>query len=102
MTQTTHTPGPWRVNKSDPREIVDETGNHVIAGCYDVYGYDAYEGDSIPNARLIAAAPVLLETLTSIVQHAKEFGEIEDAETMLARIEEKARAALAEATGGEG
>ena len=51
------------------------------------------------NARLIAAAPDLLAALHSILEHSKEFGDIEDYETMLVRIEDKARAAIREVEG---
>jgi hypothetical protein len=42
------------------------------------------------------AAPQLLEALQSIAEHSKEFGDIEDAETMLYRVEDKAKAAVLE------
>jgi len=50
------------------------------------------------SARLRDAAPELLAALVSIVEHPTEFAEIEDFETMTARMVEKARAAIAKAT----
>jgi hypothetical protein len=52
-----------------------------------------YTGD------LLSAAPDLLEALRSILEHSREFDGLEDHETMLARIQDKARAAIAKATG---
>ncbi len=37
---------------------------------------------------------ILIEALKSIAGHSKEFADIEDAETMLERIEQKAKSAL--------
>jgi hypothetical protein len=45
--------------------------------------------------RLRRAAPKLLDALHSIYQHDREFADIEDPETMLCRIKDKARAAIA-------
>ena len=58
---TNHTPGPWHVYDSRFREvngaIMDAAGNKVAS----VYGPTTEELDA--NARLIAAAPKLLEAL---------------------------------------
>lgn len=61
-----HTPGPWRVG-----EVVAELGDvYILSGKHHVVGRAyAYEDDSIvdghayANARLIAAAPELLEVV---------------------------------------
>jgi hypothetical protein len=45
--------------------------------------------------RLRKAAPKLLDALQSIYQHDREFAGIEDPETMLCRIKDKAGAAIA-------
>ena len=45
--------------------------------------------------RLRRAAPKLLDALQSIYRHDREFAGIEDPETMLCRIKDKARAAIA-------
>jgi hypothetical protein len=45
--------------------------------------------------RLRKAAPKLLDALLSIYQHDRQFAGIEDPETMLCRIKDKARAAIA-------
>lgn len=50
-----HTPGPWAVNDDDPTEVVTRHGR-LVAACH-------YRGEAKANARLIAAAPELLEAL---------------------------------------
>lgn len=70
MTQTTdapattaHTPGPWTVKDSRHKQHIcanwhgDET---VIATTTDTYGA-VFEAENLANARLMAAAPDLLE-----------------------------------------
>lgn len=59
-----HTPGPWhRFAVYDHTEILNQAG-HLVA----VVGSTATKADRSPNARLIAAAPDLLEALQLIVQ----------------------------------
>jgi hypothetical protein len=53
-------------------------------------------GSHTPKSKL---PPELLEALQSILEHDQEFADIEDAETMVYRIKEKARVAIAKATG---
>ena len=70
MTSTSkHTPGPWntRIEKRT-RLICDANGNQIAAiRPVSRYGID---GDDAANARLIAAAPFLLQTLETIALHA--------------------------------
>lgn len=67
----THTPGPWRVSTSKIRRVI--TG-HGIVICNAVMRHaatektkDAIEAEAISNARVIAAAPELLEALDNLV-----------------------------------
>lgn len=60
------TPGPWRVERQNPSPT---TGEWMIAG--GIPGYlaevrDCGSGDVEANARLIAAAPAMLEALQSL------------------------------------
>lgn len=87
------TPGPWEVvsatdNDGRSRRYVDARHASVeVAYC----GMDGAE--TVANARLIAAAPELLEALTRIANV--------DKEPMLAsEVIELARAAIAKATNG--
>ena len=56
----THTPGPWTLHVGSGREAYIEAmeGDVLIAECHD--------GEAEANARLIAAAPELLEALLEI------------------------------------
>lgn len=85
------TPGPW---KADSRLHVRAAGDQVIARCYATLG--KYELEE-PNARLIAAAPELLDALQPFVAHNS------DAETITIIVRtadvKRARAAIAKATG---
>lgn len=56
-TKTTHTPGPWEVSEGRGfRSIKASDGGHVIAS-----DQGEFTGNWEANARLIAAAPDLLE-----------------------------------------
>ncbi len=89
---TQHTPGPWA---SRGRYV--GTPNHMsfIAECRDENGNWTDTPHTIANARLIAAAPELLEALTEITDaysfYFKEGNPWGD----------KARAAIAKATGAD-
>jgi hypothetical protein len=66
MTQT-HTPGPWELNTQDTG--LNDSGTILGAGVVivpDIYGRSKAECDA--NARLIAAAPELLEELKTLSQ----------------------------------
>ena len=59
-----HTPGPWRLEIDDDDYCIMSGNNHLIAIIEGMVGeYDKDEHD----ARLIAAAPSLLEALRKIV-----------------------------------
>jgi hypothetical protein len=97
-----HTPGPWAVDadaypifiysESETWPLIDELGNEE--GCKGAF--IANTGDNKANARLIAAAPELLEALKDMLDGH------EDACTGYGEgAADKARAAIAKATGGE-
>lgn len=97
-----HTPGPWAVDadaypifiysESETWPLIDELGNEE--GCKGAF--IANTGDNKANARLIAAAPDLLEALKDMLDGH------EDACTGYGEgAADKARAAIAKATGGE-
>ena len=79
-----HTPGPWHLRADDPCMVVCEAEYFAIADC--AGGTDRDEA----NARLIAAAPDLLEALQAMCSC--EYGT--DAALIAVR---KARAAIAKA-----
>jgi hypothetical protein len=96
-----HTPGPWEADfetypimvrsQSETWPLVDELGNEEgRAGVF-----IANTGDNKANARLIAAAPDLLDALMTVPQG------LLWSDDDLWRWHDKARAAIAKATGGE-
>lgn len=89
-----HTPGPWKVAK--PRKSYRD-GNMMygIVGPECVSDYEDW-GFTEANARLIAAAPELLEALRNLVEAATHHQA--DARAALA----KARAAIAKAEAAHG
>lgn len=94
---TQHTPGPWAVvpartgeNDSIYFEVHDGFGRTAT-----VYGDIATDGEEAANARLIAAAPELLEALRELADHCRAFYMAERESILL-----NARAAIAKATGG--
>lgn len=96
MTKTSHTPGPWTAKWSKYREgvFIVQAGmpsNRVLAQ-FDGDGYGP-DGQSLADARLIAAAPCLLEALRFLADQAER-----TPGPTIAGIHE-ARAAIARATG---
>lgn len=87
-----HTPGPWYV--SDTLAIWGKTAR-LIASCADGRLADP-SPESRANATLIAAAPDLLASLQEVLDHTPE-PHAGDARAILQR----ARAAIAKATGGQ-
>ena len=88
-----HTPGPWKLQEfSDQTYMISTFQNGLIA-------------QHVPgkaNARLIAAAPELLEVIREAVDSAeREMSKGRKASPGLATWLEKARAALAKARGEE-
>ncbi len=86
-----HTPGPWQWTQHfDPTISIYKDGFGQIARLY-----DSSAGTGKANARLIAAAPDLLDALEDLL-HEVGFGRVITETT----ASTKARAAIAKATGG--
>ncbi len=92
-TQPNHTPGPW--------EMIKEIGNDGGLSCKIVSGNKAVialakhaDGNKEANARLIAAAPELLEALIDLLDDSDEYDK-----RPIGIVAAKARAAIAKATG---
>ena len=102
MNEAKHTPSPWWVDdfgNGDVRVVVDPVKGMPPPICdgrtfvCKLYQQDERGIDAKANARLIAAAPELLEALQAIMEDIdSEFGTDYDYN--------KARAAIAKATGG--
>lgn len=100
---TSHTPGPWRAEKHPQHDHAHRSELWtIIAGepddCCDaeIAQVIAYEAEA--NARLIAAAPVLLEALRILANEMACYGPEDDPDTFAAY--RGALAAIAKA-GGE-
>lgn len=97
-----HTAGPWKVEWAtiqggEGHTIHDSTNDPELGRIASVYFHDDAEGETNANARLIAAAPSLLEALQMIVVLSGS-----DTASVKARMDKAssiARAAIAKATG---
>ena len=87
-----HTPGPWQVGHFDSNMICDSDGAN--RGCAPIARVEGTAAERRANARLIAAAPELLEALRGLLDPATN----EDGE-WYRQAREAARAAIAKAEG---
>lgn len=102
MSGAKHTPGPWATDEADHTEpyqdITIRAGRRSICRVWidDAPVHD-YNNEQRVNARLIAAAPELLEALkrlTTAIDHATELHRF-------STLWDDARAAIAKATGDQ-
>jgi ribosomal protein L29 len=74
MTDAKHTPGPWFVTRQyvvGPRDESETQSQGMIVGVADVYGNNRNQ-----DARLIAAAPELLELVEAFVAETVDYATI--------------------------
>ncbi len=92
MSKPNHTPGPWE--HTGQGDIVGKEDNGYGLGYVDVCSVylRTVRGRTNANARLIAAAPDLLEALSEIINDGGKF-------VMTNETHRKARAAIAKARG---
>lgn len=95
MTAAKHTPGPWHIDE-DPRPGM-EWNRHINSAPAMTVCFMAHSDGNAPerdaaNARLIAAAPELLEALRAIISDGMHCD-------VVPHLQDKARAAIAKATG---
>ena len=89
-TKTTHTPGPWTADVTDWPLVVNDAREDVIATIPE--SESRYSRQAEANARLIAAAPELLDALTGLLavydQHLAGMGtpEARTARLLLQRV----------------
>lgn len=94
-----HTPGPWRLEINTAEDC--EWGDRwpiIVADGYEVIGKEGLYGDiqtDIANARLIAAAPELLDALQGLLRGIFDGPDEANAAMLIA----KARDAINKATG---
>jgi hypothetical protein len=90
-----HTPGPWRINtaiRAGEFDVKDANSSGGHAPIAKVRGDKRRTANqALANARLIAAAPDLLEALKDMLPELESIGPLEKFE--------RARAAIAKATG---
>ena len=93
-----HTPGPWYATGKLTRYVearIDGGLIQEVAACGPTKADGGYGPQQEANARLIAAAPELLEALTDCVEHMHWTQPQGEAAL------KKAKAAIAKATGGD-
>ncbi len=95
MKKQQHTPGPWRVTYDGTAYFVQEHLKIEVLSVDEHGNPCKWSKEREGNARLIAAAPELLEALELLVDN--PYREGTESDERLRRI---ARAAIAKATGG--
>ena len=67
-THATHTPGPWEANEHGEiwRHYRDEMGNRVSHPIGEAVAVPGLEHQQLPNAKVMAAAPMLLDALKAV------------------------------------
>ena len=94
-----HTPGPWVFNESIPRTVTAPKEGYITRHICDMDASTMSALEQNANARLIAAAPELLDALVDLLPLA-EFGAAEQSPPYADdSLLESARAAIAKATG---
>ena len=94
--ETKHTPGPWAYHNTPTPFIHVAAGGLPICQIYTSTAHGQSMGEQFANARLIAAAPELLEALKACA--AVCAGETMNKRGLISALEQ-ARAAIAKATG---
>lgn len=100
--QTKHTPGPWTLSKTDDYVIEAVKAGSPYEVCTYMVDSDN-EAEDLANARLIAAAPDLLDVVQLIIKEWEKPTEGVQVGELIARLSQysvEARAAIAKATGG--
>lgn len=69
-----HTPGPWMVSPYNTMGIFDDKKRPIAVAYEGVHSYDIELPEREANAKLIAAAPEMLEALRACVEWAKAGG----------------------------
>ena len=98
MSNAQHTPGPWVMDDAQPGDLF----RHVLHGNGDSFGYICRistngNANADADARLIAAAPELLEALQRLSAQCER---LRMAWQLESDAERTARAVIAKATGG--
>lgn len=92
-----HTPGPWEEHPIDSTAIQVRAGGAVVAEVATASYYTRLSAEQVANARLIAAAPELLEALEGLLSALDR--QMTDPDRLF-RSKTAARAVAAKAKGG--
>jgi len=104
--KATHTPGPWNIqdNTTEPygQLLVESAVHGAVSICYTMEkGETRAPAEYVQNARLMSAAPELLEALKVMVSHWPHYA----ANMHMTQVDRDAiglaRAAIAKATGAD-
>lgn len=92
MSETKHTPGTWELwGRPDPSQVIAAPGTFVA---------QTVGGNDVANARLIAAAPDLLELATALLSAIEKFAITNTSdEDTIGVLSDAAREVIAAATG---
>lgn len=104
MSNTKHTPGPWHVGRVATTQgqhfaITSPNGDHIATIGEAINSHNG-SGNAYVNARVIAAAPELLEALQNLTKWANVAACDREPGSILDQNIEAARAAIAKATQG--
>ena len=91
-----HTPGPWAHHNTPTPFIYVNAGGLPICQIYTSTAHGQSMGEQFANARLIAAAPELLEALQKMLPELRGLSIVSDTAAEMLR---EAEAAIAKSTG---
>jgi hypothetical protein len=99
MSNSKHTPAPWKAHEStsiDPEWATVQAGQSIIANVN-------ADTRQMANAHLIAAAPELLEAIKALLKYDPDWARVDPNgfEELWNKVAIKARAAIAKANGQE-
>ena len=69
MESTKHTPGPWRISEYDNGYLIGAYDGSIALTTGRAITIKKYKNEREANARLIAAAPELLEALSAVTNN---------------------------------
>ena len=95
-----HTPGPWFI-ECDGLPELRNVSTYITAGQFEDHVLICEVNTDAPDARLIAAAPALLEALTKVSMSAVIIPGLPSEAALSVEVLKEVAAALAQATGGE-
>ena len=99
-TKTQHTPGPWKIERIGVGDIEENDSRWMVTGRGRIIADPGADKIGRANARLIAAAPEMLEALRHIARMDLTGNDVEHIATLGRGLQIAARRAIAKAEGG--